>query len=186
MPDQDIIELCWQRDEMALSLTRQRYGNYALAIASRILIDAEDVQECLNDSWLRIWQAIPPARPQNFKAWLARIIRNEALRRLEKNQAQKRGGGQLEICLDELAHLLPSQIDQPDDLLLAQELGQEINRFLAAEPAQIRSIFVGRYFYFASLTDLAAQTGLKKSQLSVQLYRTRQKLKKHLAEKGFP
>lgn len=191
MNDQDIIMLYWQRNQDAIQATEQQYGHYCHAIAWRILDSHEDADECVNDTWLQAWQAIPPTRPNRLDIWLGRITRNLSLNRLDSRLAQKRGGGEATVVLEELANCLSENpvggpvAPAPDDALITKELAAEISRFLRGEKPMARRAFVGRYYYFATLDEIAVQTGLAKSHLSVLLHRTRQRLLRHLTERGF-
>ncbi len=191
MNDQDIIQLYWDRNQDAIRLTEQQYGPYCHAIARRILGSPEDADECVNDTWLQAWQAIPPTRPNRLSIWLGRITRNLSLNRLEVRQAQKRGGGQATVALEELASYLSenpvsgSVAPAPDDAAITKEIAVEISSFLRGEKPASRHVFIGRYYYFASIDEIAAQTGLAKSRVSVLLHRTRQRLMRHLNERGF-
>lgn len=191
MNDQDIIQLYWDRNQDAIRVTEQQYGPYCQSIARCILRNSEDADECVNDTWLRAWQAIPPARPNRLSIWLGRVTRNLSLNRLEALQAQKRGGGQATIALDELADCLSENpvssaaAPAPDDAAITKEIAVEISSFLRGEKPASRHVFIGRYYYFASIEEIALQTGLAKSRVSVLLHRTRQRLMRHLNERGF-
>ncbi|MBR6107271.1 MAG: sigma-70 family RNA polymerase sigma factor [Oscillospiraceae bacterium] len=177
MDDCEIIELFFQRDERALSETSGRYGGMCCRLAKRILGSQEDAEECCNDVLLKLWNAIPPDRPQRFAAYLVRVVRNTALDLYEKLHAAKRGGTQTAVALDELAECLPA----PDDVEEAQsaaETGEMLNRFLADLPDQTRNIFVLRYVYLMPVKDIAAKTGVSVSKVKVVLHRTRNALKK--------
>ena len=191
MNDQDIIDLYWQRNQDAIQATEQQYGHYCHSIAWRILDSHEDADECVNDTWLQAWQAIPPTRPNRLDIWLGRITRNLSLNRLESRQTQKRGGCEVTVVLEELANYLSENpvggpvAPAPDDALITKELADEISRFLRGEKPMARCAFVGRYYYFATLDEISLQTGLAKSRLSVLLHRTRHRLMRHLTERGF-
>lgn len=181
MEDTQIIALYWGREEDAIVQTEQKYGAYCRTIAENILVCPQDSEECVSDTWLAAWNAIPPQRPRLLSAFLGRITRNLALSRLRKKNALRRGGGQPPLALEELDECVSGGLDV-ERQLEAKELGQAIDRFLAALPRQEREIFVCRYFYLASLTEIGLRTGLRQSQLKNRLFRTRQKLKNYLKE----
>ncbi len=184
MNDQEIIALYWNRDERAIPATAEAYGAYCYAIAHNILHLAQDAEECVNDTYLRAWNAIPPNRPRILSAFLGRITRNLALNRYHRDRAQKRGGGELELIYDELADCVSGRetVESQTD---AQELAQAINVFLAARSAKHRKIFVRRYWYAERVADIAARMGMTETHVSVILHRERTALKTFLAERGF-
>lgn len=196
MDDQEIIRLYWERNQDAIAETERQYGSYCHTISLRILRSPEDAAECVNDTWLRAWQAIPPEKPNRFSIWLGRITRNLSLNRLESKHAGKRGGGEVEISFDELAEAISgsnslnqmsivSRPDGADEALEAKELADEISMYLMTLSRQKRIAFVGRYYYFAELDEIAAATGATKKHLSVMLHRVRQDLIRHLRERGY-
>ena len=184
MEDKRIVELFWDRDPQALVHSQEKYGAYCGCIARNILGNEEDAQECVNDTLLYAWNAIPPARPDNLQFYLAAITRNEALDRYRKDHALKRGGGETAVALDELAECIASDQD-PQKSCQAKELEGAINRFAGSLPARDGNIFIRRYFFLESLEDIAARYGIRKGNLSVILSRIRSKLKKYLEKEGF-
>lgn len=178
MDDQEIVDLFWQRSEEALGACRQRYGKYCQAIAENILRSREDAGECVNETWLRAWEAIPPARPTRLKAYLGRICRNLALDRYAAGRAQKRGGGKVEIALEELA-----EIPMPERSAEG-EITRLINSFLRLEPPESADIFIKRYWYLMGDKEIAAECGYSKSKVASILYRMRQRLKFRLESEG--
>jgi RNA polymerase sigma-70 factor (ECF subfamily) len=200
MEDQEIIKLYWERNEDAIRETEHHYGRYCHAIALRILLIQEDAAECVNDTWLRAWQAIPPEKPNRFAIWLGRITRNLSLNRLEAAQAGKRGGGAVLLSFEELAEAIGTKqnnhakmtivgktdsVDDIIDTIETKELAAEISTYLKTIPKHKRIAFVGRYYYFAELDEIAEVTGLTKKHLSVMLHRIRQDLIRHLRGRGF-
>ena len=185
MDDEAIVDLYWARDQRAIAETEKSHGAACRAVARRILPSREDGEECLSDTWLRAWNSIPPQRPVFLRAFLAKITRNLALNRLEANGAEKRGGGEVPLALDELRDCLPGgdpgqQV--PETLVLTQTL----NRFLKELPEQQRVIFLRRYFYLCPVRDIAAGCGLSESAVKMSLLRARQTLKKLLEQEGVP
>lgn len=176
MDDRDIIELFFQRDERALTETSGKYGTMCSRLARRILGSQQDAEECCNDVLLKLWNAIPPDRPQRFAAYIVRVVRNTALDLYEKLHAAKRGGTQTAVALEELEECLAA----PDDVEEAQsaaETGEMLNRFLADLPDQTRNIFVLRYVFLMPVKDIAKKTGASVSKVKVVLHRTRNALK---------
>jgi RNA polymerase sigma-70 factor (ECF subfamily) len=182
MDDKTIIALYFSRDEQALAETEQRYGDYCRSIALRMLHSREDAQECLNDTLLRAWNAIPPTVPQSLRLWLGRVTRNLSLTRLQKQERLKRGGGEAEQVLSELETAAPERLEEH---LEAEELAAEIGRYLRSIRKLSRLAFVGRYYYFDSLSDIAARLGISERQVSQLLFRARRGLKKYLEERGY-
>ena len=183
MDDCSIIALYLDRSENAISQTAQKYGRYCHYIAYNILQDDLDSEECVNDTYLRTWNAIPPQKPNNLRTFLGKIVRNLALNRYEKRTAEKRGFGQTALLLDELSECIPSadSTEQMEDSLLVKEL---LNRFLRSLDPKERKMFVRRYWYASSVREIAKTYGLTENAVTVTLYRTRQKLKKVLEKEG--
>lgn len=183
MTDEELIKLYWDRNEAAVSHSRSRYSGYCRSIIARILGRAEDVEECLNDVWLRAWESIPPNRPRDLKLYLGRIGRNLACNYLRSQSAQKRDGG-AEAVLDELAGCIPGA-PSAEDRVSAKELQETINRFLGRLPRRECDLFVRRYFYAEPLEDIAKRYALRKNTVSVTLHRTRLKLRDYLKQEGY-
>lgn len=184
MTDEEIIACYWQRDQQAVTASAEKYGTYCRSIAQNILQDPLDAEECVNDTWLRAWGSIPPNRPRRLKLFLARLTRNLALDRLRGRCAEKRGGGETDLLLEELSECVSGD-REPESALLAKELGAEIDRFLQALPQRECSLFLKRYFYGESVKTLARAWGLTPHHVTVLLSRTRQKLKRYLNKEGF-
>lgn len=182
MEDQKIIQLYWNRSESAISETAKKYGRYCHYIAYGILHSEEDAEECVNDTWLHTWNAIPPQRPHRLQAFLGKITRNLSLNRYEKRVACKRGGGELSLILDELAECIPAAgSDRMIEDLAFKDL---LNRFLDALPAETCKLFVRRYWYMTPIKELAREYGISESNATVTLFRTREKLKDYLEKEG--
>ena len=184
MEDHEIIELYFSRDESAIRYTDQKYGNYCFTVAWNILFDREDSQECVNDTWRKTWDLIPPERPMFLKFFLAKITRGFAMNLLRTRTRDKRGGSQYEAALDELENVLSSGND-PEKEFEAKELAQEINRFLSKLAERDRNVFVRRYFYMESGAQIAEKYRLSETNVNVILNRTRKKLKEHLRKEGW-
>ena len=184
MDDEKIVELFWRRSEKALRKTRIKYARYCYVIAFRILHSSEDAEECVNDTLLRVWDAIPPARPNVFRIFLGKITRNLSLNYLEKKNAQKRGGGVAELLLSELEECVPSGNSSPEDLLDEQYALDVINRFLQEISASKRKVFVRRYWYGSSIKEIGENFGFSESKVSTILFRLRRDLKNTLEKEG--
>lgn len=184
MDDQAIIELFFARDEDAIDQTMQKYRRYCTAVADAILPTREDAEECINDAMLRLWNAIPPERPQSLKAYLGKTVRNLSLNRLSKINSQKRGNGQVDLLLSELSECLPSP-ERVEDRTDGHRLSALLNDFLAAQPKERRIVFVKRYFYAAELEKIAADCGMSLSKVKSMLHRMRGQLKKLLESEEF-
>ncbi len=183
MEDQTIIDLYWNRSEDAIAETANKYGRYCRRISYNILYNHEDCEECVNDTYLKAWNTMPPARPARLPAFLGKIVRNLSLDRYERSMAKKRGTGQVPLALFELEECIPSSSDTEaviDNLFLAQLL----NRFLAETKPKARKIFVQRYWYFMSVKEIAADLGVGESYVKMTLSRLRGKLKQFLEKEG--
>lgn len=172
------------RDEQALAATEAAYGALCRATARDILGNEQDAEECVNDALLAIWNAIPPAQPDNFCAYLLKILRNIALDRYRKKQRDKRGGGQYEAALDEIAEILPDK-NSTEDTVEQREMLAAVTRFLGTLPQKQRDLFVRRYWRFSTYEDLARDYGMTVNHVKVTLSRIRQKLQKHMQKEGF-
>ena len=184
MTDEKIVELYWERSEEAIKETDKQYGRYFHYIAKEILQDEEDAKEIVNDTYLKAWNSIPPERPDPLKAFLGRITRQLSLNRLEQNKAQKRGGGQYLLALDELAECIPNGSGS-EDFASNIDLTDAINRFLRSLPIEQRRVFIKRYWYMSSIADTAISFGMSESKVTSILFRVRNKLKEHLTKEGF-
>lgn len=182
MEDSAIIELYWARDEAAITHTDQKFGPFCRRLAFNILSDREDSEECVNDTWHRAWDTMPPQRPNSLRAYLGRIVRNLSVSRLRQRTAQKRGGG-LEIMLSELEDCLPSSVGV-EQTLEARELSEQINRWLRSLPQDDRVMFIRRYWYGDAVNELAREWDLLPNQLAKRMLRLRLSLKTHLEREG--
>lgn len=183
MDDNQIIDLYWARSENAITETANKYGPYCHTVAYNILKNNEDSEECVNDTYQKAWDTIPPQRPQILRAFLGKITRNLSLNRYEKRMAEKRGAGQVALALEELSECLPSanRVEQEvDDMALTQLL----NSFLASLPTDTRKIFMRRYWYLDSIKEIAAAFSISESKVKTTLFRTRNKLKLLLEKEG--
>ena len=183
MEDKAIVELYWQRQERAISETKTKYGAYCSAIAWRILNDALDAEECVNDTYLGAWNAMPPHRPTSLNTFLGKITRNLSLKRWRARSAVKRGSGEVTLSLDELEECIPSA-DSAQEHLEAAELARMLDTFLGGLSEDDRRMFVCRYWYFDSVGDIADRFGFGQSKVKMSLKRTRDKLAIYLEQEG--
>ena len=184
MKDEEIVKLYFSRSEDAISETALKYGNYCNYISQNILHSKEDAEECVNDAWFAAWKTIPPQRPQNLKTFLGKLTRNISLKKQEKYQAAKRGGGHVSIVLSELEECTASDSSIEDHIDYAV-LTECINSFLSSLPSLNRMIFVRRYWYVSSISEIAEQYNISESKVKSILFRLRKRLKKHLGMEGF-
>ena len=183
MDDEAILALYRQRQSSAITETDAKYGRLCFSVANNILNNREDSEECVNDTWLHAWNAIPPEWPKKLSAWLSRVTRNLAVSRFRAEHAAKRGGDELPLILDELAECVPGGTD-PQQVLEQKELSDAVSRFLARLKPLDRDVFVARYFFAASHMELSTRTGWSVGKVKTVLHRTRLKLQKHLKEEG--
>lgn len=183
MDDNEIVTLYWERSPQALSETADKYGRYCYRIAYGILQDAEDAKECVNDAYLKAWDAIPPHRPEHLRTFLGKITRNLSLNRYEKRSAAKRGKGQIPLCLDELAECIPASV-MGAQISEEVELRDLLNRFLDTLPKEMCNVFVRRYWYMDSVRGIAEGYGISEGKVTVLLFRARRKLKDLLEKEG--
>ena len=184
MDDNAIIDLYFARDQQAVQATAQAYGAYCASIAQRILDDRGAAEECVNDAWLKCWQSIPPQRPRSLKSFAGRIVRNLALSALRADAAQKRGGGQAALALDELSEVV-SGGETPEGALDRAAFQAALDGFLDALPQRNRSLFLRRYWYLDSVEALAKRFSMSRTQVTTTLHRLRQRLRVHLEQEGF-
>lgn len=184
MDDREIICLFFDRDETALREVSLKYGTYCKTIARNILNNAEDADECVNDTYMRAWESIPPKRPPVLSSYLGRITRNLALNRIRFFKSEKRGGGEADLSFDELDEFVSGKYSVEIETE-RKEFIAAINGFLDKLPTRQRQLFVGRYWGCRNLAELAARFGMSQSGVSESLAGTRKKLKKYLSKRGF-
>jgi len=182
--DAKIIELYNNRDETALVETDAKYGGFCFTIAFNILNDKSDSEECVNDTWHKTWNSIPPARPLNLKGFLGRITRNLALDRYKYFHRQKRGGKETELALEELGVGVSDYRSAEDEILL-KELGEKISLFLNRISERDRNIFIARYYFVYPVSEIACRFSLDEKYVANILSRTRKRLLRFLAERGY-
>lgn len=181
MEDDGIVSLFWARDERALSETHRQYGGYCHALARRMLGNAADADECVNGALLAAWNSIPPNRPGRLQTYLAKITRRLCLDALRRRGAQKRGGGEFPLALEEMGECLPAP-DSTEQTVALRQLQESLERFVCGLPAEERKMFLIRYWYFLPSREVARRCACSESKAVSCLFRIRQKLKKHLIE----
>ena len=184
MEDEKILQLYLDRNELAIHESAEKYGAYCRAVAMNILGDPDDAEECVNDTWFKAWNAIPPARPADLRTYLGKISRNLAFDRYRTERRDKRGSGEEALLLDELEEIVSGREDASSSLI-AKELLSEIRQFLALQTKEKRVMFVRRYWYADSVTAIARRLGVSENRVSVTLNRLRKKLKDHLNQRGY-
>ena len=183
MDDAQIIELFFARSEDAVAAVSDRYGGYCLTIAQRIVPTPEDAEECVSETWLRAWNAIPPQRPKILRLFLGKITRNVSLNRLAAETAAKRGGQEAAAALEELEGVVGT--DAVEEAADAAELERCIAAFLAAQKPQNRKVFLRRYYYFDTTAEIARRLRLREANVLVILSRTRAALRTYLEKEGY-
>lgn len=187
MEDEKIIELYWNRSESAIVETNNKYGSYCRTIAYNILYDYNDSEECVNDTYLKVWNTLPPQKPKFFSSYIAKIVRNLSLNLYYKKHALKRGGGEIPLLLDELSECIPSKnivenyIEKKENEKCVEKA---ISTFIRTLNDSNKRIFIKRYFYAESIKNLAYEFGMSESKVKSLLYRNRQNLKIYLEKEG--
>lgn len=183
MEDEKIIELFFARSEDAISALDEKYGAYCRTIAGNILKNSGDIEECLNDTYLKVWESVPPNSPEMLGAYAGRIARNLALNRIRYDSAEKRGSGAFEIALSEIEDCFPAE-NEAENLFDSLELTAAIEKFLCSQPKEKRNIFIRRYWYFYSVKDIAKAYGMSESKVKSMLFRMKNELRKALEKEG--
>ena len=183
MDDKAILDLYWSRSERAISETDAKYGAYCFTIAYNILSSREDSQESVNDTYLAAWNSMPPKRPAVLSAFLGKITRYISLDHWKKRSRLKRGGGEVELCLEELQDCVSGK-ESTEDKLIRRETITAVNRFLDTLSETERKVFLCRYWYLEPVKDIAQRFGFSPNRTSTMLRRVRQKLNACLAKEG--
>ena len=183
MEDKQIVDLYWQRSDLAISETNQKYGRYCHTIAYNICGVDEDAEECVNDTWFRAWNLMPDQRPAVLSTFLGRITRNIAINLIKTKNRIKRGGGEAVLVLDELEECIPGGIN-PEKVVEEKELEKAIGSFVSGLSKTDKKIFVLRYWYLASIDEISEKLSFSKGKIKSSLFRTRGKLRAYLQEEG--
>ncbi len=182
MDDRQIVELFFARSEDAVRETDAKYGMLCFRIAQNILGRDADAEECVNDAYLCLWNAIPPQKPDDLAAYVSKIVRNVSLKRLRFNSAMKRNI-QAEVSLNELESILPDSMveSEVDD----RQLGKLISAFLWRESESSRNVFIRKYFFFDSIHEIAERYSYSESKVKSMLFHTRRRLQNYLLKEGY-
>ena len=182
MEDKQIVDLYFERSESAITETEKKYGRYCHYIAYNILYSDLDAQECVNDTYIKAWGAMPPNKPERLSVFLGKITRNIALNRYKYDKTQKRHGN-FELILDEMAELIPAE-NSDTNLDNTIALRDAINSFVASLSQDTRIIFVRRYWYLSPIKDIARDYGIPEGTVKSVLSRTRKRFRDHLLKEG--
>ena len=183
MEDNHIVELYWARSERAISETSSKYGKYCYSISYRILVNIEDANECVNDTYLGAWNSMPPHRPSILSTFLGKITRRISINRWKRNNRDKRGASEITLALDELSDCIQSPMDT-ESVIESNELAKAINTFLSVLPDTERDVFVCRYWFLASISEISQKFDFSQSKTKSMLMRTRRKLYQCLQKEG--
>ena len=180
MEDERIVALYFARSEDALGESEEKYGAYCRSIAYRILRSDADAEECVNDTWLRAWQSIPPTKPESLRHYLGTLVRNLSINRLERRKAKRRTpeSGASEEYRDEYT---PDPADPEGNLILREG----VNAFLAGLTKPARIVFMKRYWYFCRVDEIAEETGLSVSNVKIILHRTKKAFSDFMKKEGY-
>lgn len=182
MEDKEIIRLFFERNEKALSAVSKKYGRYCDIIAKNVIGNTFDAEECINDTLLDVWNSIPPNKPENLRVYVGKIARNNALDRLKKDTAQKRGGKETNLIMDEISEF--SSDYSVENVAEQREIIAEINGFLKRLTERKRKVLVLRYWYCCEVSEIAGVTGLTEANVYNILKRERRKLLDYLRKRG--
>ncbi|MDL2300946.1 sigma-70 family RNA polymerase sigma factor [Lachnospiraceae bacterium OttesenSCG-928-D06] len=183
MEDNKIIDLYWERNQQAIEKTQEKYSRYCHSIAGNILKSREDCEECVNDTWLRAWNAMPSERPNILSAFLGAITRNLSLDRYRHNTSKKRGGGEVTYIFEELEDCIGGNgVEGHVDAMVLTEC---LNKFLEQMEQENRVIFVRRYWYMDSIEEITKRFQISESKVKSSLFRSRKKLHTYLSKEGF-
>lgn len=184
MKDSAIIGLYWNRDPEAIPATAKKYGSYCMHIALRILNSREDAEECVNDLYLNVWNSIPPHRPEKLSAYLGKLTRNLAYNRWSYLRAEKRGGGELPLVLEELGECVSGK-DDVENRVIHREVLAQVNGFLRSVSRRKRIVFLKRYWYAEPIAEISREMGMTEGGVAILLSRMRRELRDYLMERGF-
>ena len=184
MDDERIISLFQQRSEDAIAAASAKYGNYCSAIAGNILSLKEDAEECVNDTWLHAWNSIPPHTPPNLSHFLGKITRELSINRYKAKSAQKRGGGEYDLALEELGDFTSASGSSVEEAVEMELLGKAISGFLRELPVLYADVFIRRYYHLCSIRQVAEEFSISESKTKSLLFRVRKKLHSFLESEG--
>lgn len=181
LSDSKIIGLYFDRNENAIKQSQEKYGGYCYTIAYNILDNKEDSEECVNETWLRAWNAIPPKKPSKLGSFFGRISRNIALDKYKSDNRLKRGNGEMTVILDELESCIPDSTatEEAVELKMLEDILQDFLKTLSQRDC---AVFLSRYWFAMPLKEIAKKYSLRESTVKSSLFRSRGKLK-NLLEK---
>lgn len=183
MEDRKIVDLFWQRDQQAIAETDRKYGRRCFGVSYSVLSDAQTAEEVVNDSYLALWNSVPPQRPLHFSAYLLRIVRSISFNRVKERYARKRGAGESALLYDELDECLASDFSVEREYE-AKELKEHINRFLFTLSRDDRIIFAYRYWLLLPVAEIAGRLGFSEAKVKTSLHRSRKRLHDYLSKEG--
>ena len=183
LPDEEIIELYWSRDERAISATDDKYRKFLLNVAYNIVYDDLDCEECLNDTYLGTWNRIPPTRPNVLRAFLSRIMRNVAVTRFRKKTADRRVPSELTVSLEELEDCMSTDPSVEDEVAICA-LSRALNKYLREMDEKDRLIFICRYYYADKIMEIADMMDISRNTVTKHLTRIREELREYLIKEG--
>ena len=184
MEDKAIVDLYWQRSDRAIPETECKYGGYCHTVAMRIVNNRQDAEECVNDTWLGAWNSMPENRPTYLAPYLAKLTRWLSLTKIKTQNRIKRGGNEVTLSLEELNSELGAGADLAQQIEL-KELSEYLDAFLAGLPIEERTVFLARYWYAASIREIAEKSSCSESKVKSMLFRIRKKLYKRLKKENF-
>lgn len=184
MTEQNILALYFRRDADAIYETNRKYGGFCYSVAYNILSDNEDAEESVNDTYLEAWGRIPPTWPNSLKAYLGKLCRHISISRFRKKTAQKRGGSEVHICIEELSECIPAELDL-QRALEAKELAAFLSRFLLSLAERERNIFTARYWYAAATPEISRAFNINENTVKTVLRRTRKRLLEAMEREGW-
>ena len=181
MDDGKIVELYLKRDEQSIKETEAKYGKLCYSISYNILNNHDDSKECVNDTYMEVWNAIPPARPDNFMAFVCKVSRNLSLKRLEFMMRKKRSQNMI-VSIEELQNILPDERYAPG--VTDEDVGELISKFLRRQKEDVRNVFIRKYYFFDSIGEIAKRYSFTESKVKNMLFYTRNKLRDYLIKEG--
>lgn len=182
MEDEKILELFWTRQEEAITETDRKYGKMCSGISYNLLLNLQDAEECVNEAYLGLWNTIPPRYPEVFSAYIAKLVRNISIKRLTYLNAQRRNSGNA-VSIHELEQTIPDT-HSIEDHVTAEELAGSIEKYLSSTDYESRNIFLRRYWFFDSISEIAIRFGISESKVKSRLLRTRKRLYSFLIKEG--
>lgn len=184
MDDSKIIEMYFLRDEQAIEHTKDKYGRLLNTVSFNILGSIADAEEAVSDTYLQLWNSIPPNTPLNLMAYACKIARNLSINKLEFLSAEKRGAGKSGVILDEFCEIIPSN-ENIEETIELSALTEAINCFLASISKESRIIFIKRYWFFMTDDEIAKELSFTTTKVRTSLSRTRKKLRAYLIKEGY-